>query len=306
MMIATEELLGDTDNELPAVVIDDQVILGGKSEIEKELRKTILLAARGWRSESSGTGGPAPQAGEILLDRFRSFGVLPVIAAGLLDGVNPCAFTTIIFLLSYLVYLGKRKRELLVAGGFFSAGVFLAYTALGLGLSRILQSFSAIQKLAEIIKYVTFAGLMILSVLSFYDYALCRQGKATRMSLQLPRFLKQRIHASVRTRTRSAGLILSSLGLGFVVSVLELACTGQVYLPMIVYMLKVATEAKRAFALLLTYNLAFILPLVVVFILAYFGLTAETLAKAFERRIGLMKLATGILFLALGALVLVF
>ena len=40
-----------------------------------------------------------------ITDRFKSFGVFTIIFAGLIDGINPCAFATIIFLVSYLTLL---------------------------------------------------------------------------------------------------------------------------------------------------------------------------------------------------------
>ena len=137
-LIQTEELLGDTDNELPTVVIGGQAILGGKKEIDTYLSTMIARYAR----QGGGASGRPIRWTETrrkatLMERFKSFRILPILAAGLIDGINPCAFTTIIFLLSYLVYLGRKKREVLIAGAAFSAGVFMAYTALGLGLSQI-------------------------------------------------------------------------------------------------------------------------------------------------------------------------
>jgi thiol-disulfide isomerase/thioredoxin len=49
--------------------------------------------------------------------RYRNLGLLVVISAGLLDGINPCAFSVIIFFLSYLAYLGKDRREIASVGG---------------------------------------------------------------------------------------------------------------------------------------------------------------------------------------------
>ncbi|MGF1655598.1 MAG: hypothetical protein ACFCU3_01325 [Verrucomicrobiales bacterium] len=54
-----------------------------------------------------------------------------VVAAGLLDGLNPCAFATIIFLLSYLQVARKSGREILQIGVAYILGVFCTYFALG-------------------------------------------------------------------------------------------------------------------------------------------------------------------------------
>jgi hypothetical protein len=55
----------------------------------------------------------------------------------------------------------------------------------------------------------------------------------------------------------------------------------------------------KAFFYLLLYNLAFILPLVVVFGLAYFGTTSQQLGIFINRRTAPIKLGTALLFLVL-------
>jgi hypothetical protein len=55
----------------------------------------------------------------------------------------------------------------------------------------------------------------------------------------------------------------------------------------------------QALLYLLLYNLAFILPLIVVFGLAYFGTTSERLGVFIHRRTAAVKLATALLFVVL-------
>ena len=85
------------------------------------------------------------------------------------------------------------------------------------------------------------------------------------------------------------------------ISVLELACPGQVYLPTITYMIQQGEAA--AGARLLLYNLAFIVPLTVIFVLAHSGLRSETLLAVLRRHAVPVKLGTAALFFALFLLV---
>jgi hypothetical protein len=55
-----------------------------------------------------------------------------------------------------------------------------------------------------------------------------------------------------------------------------------------------------AYFYLVIYNLLFILPLVVVFILIFWGMSSQALAKWVQNRLGLMKILMAIIFLALG------
>src|SRR5207244_2221128 len=68
-------------------------------------------------------GGPA-----ILTRRFQSLSAAPVVVAGLVDSINPCAVATLIFFLSYLTLGGRRPREMLWICGLFTLGVFVTYT----------------------------------------------------------------------------------------------------------------------------------------------------------------------------------
>jgi cytochrome c biogenesis protein CcdA len=89
-----------------------------------------------------------------------------------------------------------------------------------------------------------------------------------------------------------------AFGVGALISVLELACTGQVYLPTILYMLKNGQES--AIGYLAVYNLAFVFPLSVVFGLAYFGMTSERLVGILKKNAAWVKFGLGLLFLTLG------
>ena len=51
---------------------------------------------------------------ESILKRFSKFSILGILFAGLLDGVNPCAFATLVFFVSYLVFIGRRRRDIIM------------------------------------------------------------------------------------------------------------------------------------------------------------------------------------------------
>jgi len=63
----------------------------------------------------------ALQGGEKrIVERFKQFSLWGVLIAGLIDGLNPCAFATIVFLVSYLSFLGKASKEILTYGIIFT------------------------------------------------------------------------------------------------------------------------------------------------------------------------------------------
>ena len=76
-------------------------------------------------------------------------------------------------------------------------------------------------------------------------------------------------------------MVGTGLVCGVVVTLLDSLCTGQVYVPVLALLAGEAGWSLRAIVLLALYNLAFIAPLVAVFVLAAFGAGSERMARSF-------------------------
>lgn len=233
---------------------------------------------------------------------YESMGWWIVVWAGLLDGINPCAFATIIFLLSYLQVTRRGPREILAVGAAFVAGVFIAYFLLGLGLVEVVVRLSLLRRIGAALNWGMAAFVAVVAVLSVWDGVLCLRGRMGDMVLQLPGALKARIHEAVRRSSRHRHFVAAAFAAGLAIAVLELACTGQVYLPTLLYMLKTGRDRAGAIGYLALYNAAFIVPLLVVFGGAYGGLRSERVTAWLQQRAAVVKFATAILFAALFAL----
>ncbi len=243
------------------------------------------------------------QAGRRIVERFKTLELSAVAAAGLIDGVNPCAFATLILFVSYLSFVGRTRREILLVGLAFSLSVFVTYFLVGLGLLRVLQSVSVIPLVTRFVSLGAIGLALVFGVLSLYDYALCRKGRSSDMVLQMPAFLRDQVRGIIRKEVKVNRYILAAAATGFVVSLLELACTGQVYLPTILFVSKVQEFRAAAVGYLALYNIMFIIPLLVVFSVVYFGTGSERLAVLFERHVSWVKLSTSLVFFVLaGAL----
>ena len=84
---------------------------------------------------------------------------------------------------------------------------------------------------------------------------------------------------------------------GFLVSLLEAVCTGQVYLPTITFVLKTTPAKVQAAGYLVLYNVMFIVPLVVIFLCALAGVTSGQFTKVLHRHFLLIKsLLAGMFF----------
>lgn len=248
---------------------------------------------------------------QAVISRFLSFGVLTVMGAGLIDGFNPCAFTVLVFFISFLTFAGYKKRELSILGITFILAVFAAYILIGLGLFKFIRSLELFGFLSRII-YLSIAGLaIILGIYSLYDWYIYNKTKdPQRIKLRLPDFIKRRTQKIIQDSSRDKNktmieLIITVFSSGFLVSLLESICTGQTYVPTIAYVVKEPSLRASALGYLALYNLMFILPLAVILIAALKGVNSETFSKIARSHLGTIKLLTAGLFFLLGALLLI-
>ncbi len=313
-LIALEDSLDDRNNKLPALVIGGK-ILGGDREIKAELGNTLASIREKGLKEFFGkevaqsAKEVSPGAGNIR-DKINSVQLLPIIGAGLLDGINPCAFATIIFFISYLSFAGKGGKEILGTGIAFTLAIFLCYTLIGLGLFKGFEKLTEVPFVSLIIKIITVSMVFVLGVLSVYDYIKCRQGKPADMKLQLSPLLKEKIHKSIVSKRedfagKNSGvfkLVLAGFSVGVLVSIFEFACTGQIYLPTIMYMLKIPGLRFGALGYLLLYNLMFVAPLIIIFILAWKGITSEQFTNIMLKHLSKIKIGMAVFFFGMGIL----
>jgi len=262
-------------------------------------------------SKYQGHGAPPPwermtqealkHGEERIIERFKKFSLSAVLIAGFIDGINPCAFATIIFLVSYLTFAGRKNKEILLYGIVFTGGVFMAYLLAGMGLMAGLRQLSGFPLITKGIYLVVSIFAFALGIISLYDYVLFRRGRMAEWKLQLPMALKKRVHRVIREgiRFKKKGF-LAAFVLGFVIAGTEVVCTGQVYLPTIGYIMTIPKLRVHAFFHLLLYNIMFIIPLVGVFTAVFFGVTSERLAFITRKYTGTIKLFTAIVFMGLG------
>ncbi len=249
-----------------------------------------------------------------LVKYFKSFVPATIIIAGLEDGINPCAFTVIVFFISFLALQGYRKRELIFIGSSFIFSVFLTYLCIGLGIFNFFYRFKGFWVIARLLNTII-GGLSILfGILAIYDFIKFKKtGSTDELILQLPKPVKDRIHKVVGFFYRKSPhqkqdkllpglgkLVASAFITGFLVSLLEAVCTGQVYLPTITFVLKTTALKFQALGYLLLYNIMFIIPLIVIFVFALFGTTSSQFSGFLKRHMGLIKIFMAVLFFSLG------
>jgi len=238
-----------------------------------------------------------------LIERFQSFGISAIAVSGLIDGINPCAFATIIFFISYLTLINRKGKELLWVGVMFTLAVFLTYFLIGTGALKIVTSLSILPIVRKIFVFAMAAVSAILAFISLSDYLkFKRTGQPCEATLQLPERMKKMIHSTIRKNVKTRNFIIMAAATGFLVSILELACTGQIYLPTLIFISHVPELRANALLYLLVYNLMFVIPLIMVFLFTYWGTSSQQWTDFSKKNFGKMKLLMTLIFFGLAIL----
>ena len=229
---------------------------------------------------------------------------LTVLLAGLADGFNPCAFSIIIVLAGILAVGGRKRRARMLGGWAFCIASFLTYMAMGLGLMRVLRVLEGLRLFYDIVMTMLSITLFILGFLSVRDAYRYRKEKVpSAIALQLPDKVKRLIRVVAETSWNGPAVVVTGFGCGFLVTLLDSLCTGQIYIPVLALISREA-EVWRSLMLLAVYNLAFIAPLIVIFILAAKGADSERMSRWSKSNVFPAKIAMGFVFVILGVLVL--
>ena len=219
-----------------------------------------------------------------------------IIAAALVDSINPCVFGVLIFLLAYMIKVFKNKVRMLIAGLIYITFVYVTYFLIGVGIFTLAYTAG----FAKPFYWFAASIAIIAGLFEVKDYFWYGKGFSLQMIPGAAERIKKYSNAMERMETRHPLLSLAVAAvLGIFVVFVELPCTGAPYLA-ILGMLSQGQYAT-AVPLLLLYNFVFILPLFVIVGLVYFGCTSKMLEKWRKENRGVMRLAIGLFLLALGA-----
>lgn len=219
-----------------------------------------------------------------------------VIGAALVDSINPCVFGVLIFLIAFMNKLfGGNRNKMLLGGLLYTTVVYVTYLVLGFGILQVTVSLG----FSSTVYFVAAMIAIIAGLLEIKDYFWYGRG----FSLQMLPGGAQRIKyytAKIEQMQEKhpATLMLFTALIGVFVVLVELPCTGAPYFAI----LGLLAEGSYASAvpLLLLYNFIFVLPLLVVIVAAYFGMTSERLEMFRKEHRGLMRLGIGLFLVALG------
>ena len=215
---------------------------------------------------------------------------LPIlIGAAVIDSINPCAFGVLIFLLAFLLETSKDKTKMLIRGLVYIFAVFVTYLVAGLILLPIIQKLGKV----SVVSYIVIAIIVIIAgLIEIKDFFWYGKG----FSLSIFPSESERIKLYVK---KVAGNVSTAAFLGVFVALVELPCTGAVYIAVLALM-SLSGLSISNITLLVIYNLIFVLPLVIILLFVYRGVSIEKFEEWRNKHKGLMRLMIGLLLIALG------
>jgi cytochrome c biogenesis protein CcdA len=190
---------------------------------------------------------------------FGGLTVPTVLGAGVLDGLNPCAFALLVLFATYTLTLvnsvtsegsptALARRRLLGAGSLYVGAVWITYFLIGLGLFAFLSWLGEDHLITRIAAVLA----LVMALWMVKDILLPGWGPA----LAAPHASHGWMHRAME-RGGLGGMLLA----GVLVGICTVPCSGAIYID-IVAVLHASGGGVTGLAMLALYNLAYIVPLV--------------------------------------------
>lgn len=250
------------------------------------------------KSQFCVTGHCDKQSG-LIYELFQNKKItLPlIIGAGLIDGINPCAIGLLILLLGYLMVFAKQPERMLKTGIVYIITIFLTYFLIGLIFSQVvyyLITWKYYYQISRIFLYVIASLIILVGLVNIKDFFWYGKGFTLGVS-------PNRTPVLMRYMQRVS--LPATIVLGVLVTLFELPCSLPLYVGAVTLISGQFTFMTIVY--LLFYNLMFILPLIIIFLILLSSKRIFELKDWQERANRWMKLSMGLAQIAIGIVLLI-
>ncbi|WP_410511368.1 cytochrome c biogenesis protein CcdA [Paenibacillus sp. BR2-3] len=223
-----------------------------------------------------------------------------LIFAGVLDGFNPCAFSTLLLWSGFLINrfgtqlseeatVAQKRRFIFGYVWVYSAGIFLTYLLLGFGLLSV-RDLIHVHDISLVIQFFGFI-VVILGVVMYMDSF----RKFTAHWVKMPKFLYPVVKKYSEPTTK-----LAAFGSGVAIGLCSVPCSGAIYIA-IILILQSHSIVERYTALLI-YNVGFIAPVLIFALILTDKRLLQVLSKDFVKSREVIKRVVAIITIVLGLL----
>lgn len=216
--------------------------------------------------------------------------LLPIVAvAALIDSINPCAFSVLLLTIAFLFSIGKIRSGILKIGSSYIIGIFVVYMLIGLGLLQTLHTFNIPHFMAKI-------GASLLVIMGSINI-INELFPSFPIKLRIPHLAHNRI-----AKLMEKASLPTAFFLGALVGLYEFPCTGGPYL-LVLGLLYDQKTYLTGVGYLLLYNLVFILPLVIILIIASDNILLDKIRAWKKSETKNMRMWGGIAMVLLGVII---
>jgi len=219
---------------------------------------------------------------------------LGITGLALVDAINPCALAVLFMVLLVLLLQDPNKKNRVLVGGIsFTLAIYIGYLIYGLIIVTLFTSMATFFKNISVYIYNGFAILaMLIGALQIKDFFYYKKGS---IGTEMPLFMRPKVKKTINNITSVKGTFL----IGLFVTLFLLPCTIGPYIVASGLLSQLGTFG--ALPWLLYYNLIFILPMLIIILLVYFGISRiQELEGWKERNIKKLHLISGILLFLVG------
>ncbi len=222
------------------------------------------------------------------------FSFWKITSLALADSVNPCEIAVLAMVLIAILIQNPEKRKRVLFGGFaFISAVYIGYLAYGLIIIQFFKVFAEILRQNSVLIYRGLAILaMILGALNIKDFFMYKKGS---FATEMPLFLRPRVKRIIDRITSPSGAFI----IGFIVTLFLLPCTMGPYIVASGLLSELGT--LTALPWLLYYNFVFVLPMIIIVFVIYFGFAkVDEVSGWKDRNVKILHLIAGILLFLVG------
>lgn len=218
--------------------------------------------------------------------------------AGMLDGFNPCAFSTLLIWMGFLMNnfvsqigeentIKEKQKKIRSFAFYYSLGIFLIYFLIGMGFLMVGDIIST-----EYIPLITrIAGfiIIILGLITLRDSL----SKKNNPIIKMPKVLYPLVQKFNKPTTRIASFIS-----GVIIGLCTIPCSGAIYMAVIFILNSEPFIVK--YPILFIYNIGFIIPVVVLALTISNKKLLNYISYDFVKTKLLLKKIIGIITIILG------
>lgn len=219
--------------------------------------------------------------------------MIPLVAStGFLDGIHPCAIAILIFFIAFLLTMHKKFKNILLLGFVYIIVIFLTYLAIGVGLLSGIMLFGQHHFFAILGSWL----LIFLGILNLRDYFFPK----LKLGLKFPTISHSKIKKMLEKATLPTIVVAA-----FLVGLCSVPCSGGIYAA-ITALLASQTTFFTGLLYLFLYNFMFVLPLIILLIVAANPYTLVKLGNWQQKHKKTQKLVMGLFMILIGAAILIF